>query len=202
MFMASLFQKLHDELAKYGLEERSRRSRLWFTDRVKSLTGRINRNVLLRDEALKIKKTPMWGYMYMFAYDPKTKEDMPYYDKFPLIIMVDKAPGGFYGLNLHYLAPNIRALFLDRLVNTMVTDDILTERSRIRLRYQILKGVKKYREFAPCFKHYLFDHMKTRASLVPAAEWDIAIFLPTEHFSGASKTKVWAESRKQYLKQR
>ena len=68
MFMASLFQKLHDELAKYGLEERSKRSRLWFTDRVKSLTGRINRNVLLRDEALKIKKTPMWGYMYMFVY--------------------------------------------------------------------------------------------------------------------------------------
>ena len=199
MFMASLFQKLHDELAKYGLEERSKRSRLWFTDRVKSLTGRINRNVLLRDEALKMKKTPMWGYMYMFVYDPKTKEDMPYYDKFPLIIMVDKAPGGFYGLNLHYLPPSIRALFLDRLVNTMVTDDILTERSRIRLRYQILQGVKKYREFAPCFKHYLFDQMKTRVSLVPATEWDIAIFLPTEHFSGASKTKVWVESKKEYL---
>ena len=196
---------MHDvfERNKYDLKTSLKKSRAWYSQQVLLLGKQgITPQRLMREDLSSLKSRIIPGNLYMFAYDPKTKEDMPYYDKFPLIIMVDKAPGGFHGINLHYLPPNIRAIFLDRLVNTMVTDDILTERSRIRLRYQILKSVKKYREFAPCFKHYLFDQMKTRVSLVPATEWDIAIFLPTEHFSGASKTKVWAESRKQYLKQR
>ena len=29
--------------------------------------------------------------------------------------MIEPAPGGFYGLNLHYLAPGVRARFLDEL---------------------------------------------------------------------------------------
>ena len=197
--MASLFNQLHNEMAKYGLRERSRVARLWFVDRVKELNGRINRNALLRDEALKLKKTPQWGYMYMFVYDAKNKDTLPYYDRFPLIIMVDKAPGGFYGLNLHYLKPSIRALFLDKLAAT-ISDDKLTERTRLKIRYQLLNSIRKYREFAPCFKHYLFDHVKTRMSFVPATEWEVAIFLPTEHFKGARREKVWQESRNQYLK--
>jgi hypothetical protein len=32
--------------------------------------------------------------------------------------------------------------------------------------------------------------------LVPSSEWEIAIFLPTEKFVGANKTKVWRESKK------
>jgi hypothetical protein len=28
------------------------------------------------------------------------------------------------------------------------------------------------------------------------SEWDIALFLPTERFVGASKTSVWADSRR------
>jgi hypothetical protein len=40
------------------------------------------------------------GSMQMFFYDPKTKETLPYYDTFPLVVVVGPAEGGFYGLNL------------------------------------------------------------------------------------------------------
>jgi hypothetical protein len=43
------------------------------------------------------------GEMYLFAYDPKTKEDLPYYDRFPLVFPFRKVKGGFYGINMHYL---------------------------------------------------------------------------------------------------
>lgn len=194
----SLFTTLRSESNAAGLAKRSTEAKEWFTERVKELNGRINRNALLRDEALKAKKTPQWGFMYMYVYDPKTKDDLPYYDRFPLIIMTEPAPGGFYGLNLHYLHPKIRALFLDKLLSTIKGKEI-DEKTRLRTRYEILARARKFREFAPCFKRYLFDHVKSRIAQVPGNEWDIAIFLPTEHFKGASKTKVWAESKKEYL---
>ena len=55
----------------------------------------------------------------MYFYDPKTKDTLPYYDRFPLTIMVGPAPKGFYGLNLHYLPLDIRARFLDSLLDTI-----------------------------------------------------------------------------------
>lgn len=194
----SLFTQLRNESNAAGLAKRSKEAKEWFTERVKELNGRINRNTLLRDESLAMKKAPQWGFMYMFVYDPKTKDDLPYYDRFPLIIMTEPAPGGFYGLNLHYLQPKVRAIFLDKLLSTVKGKEI-DEKTRLRTRYEILTRARKFREFAPCFKRYLFSQVKTRISQVPGTEWDIAIFLPTEHFKGASKTKVWAESKKQYL---
>ena len=55
----------------------------------------------------------------MYFYDPKHKETLPYYDRFPLIIMVGPAPRGFIGLNLHYLPLATRAKFLDALLGTI-----------------------------------------------------------------------------------
>ena len=131
----------------------------------------------------------------MYFYDPKTKKTLPYYDRFPLIIMVEQASGGFYGLNLHYLRPDIRAEFLDRLMKTAPKK--VSQRSRLtKMRYDLLKDVRKYKEFKPCFKHYLTPHIKTKMVRVPMTDWEIAIFLPTEQFTKASKTKVWSESLK------
>ena len=52
------------------------------------------------------------GSMYMFEYEPKTK-DLEYFDRFPLTIIVDPLPDGFSGINLHYLRPMLRAALLD-----------------------------------------------------------------------------------------
>lgn len=194
----SLFTQLSSAFASTGLEKRSREARLWFIEKVKELNGRINRKQLLNDPNLQIKKTPQWGQMYMFVYEAQGKDTLPYFDRFPLIILTEPAEGGFYGLNLHYLHPNTRAIFLDKLMQTIKGKE-LNERTRLRMRYQLLNSVRKYREFAPCYKRYLFSQLRTRVSLVPADQWDVAIFLPTEHFRGANKTKVWADSKKQYL---
>ena len=81
----------------------------------------MNRDKLLRDDALELKSKPVTrtgpqGNMYMFFYDPKYKETLPYYDGFPLIIMLGPAKGGFMGLNLHYLPPAVRARLLDIII--------------------------------------------------------------------------------------
>ena len=114
--------------------------------------------------------------MYMFFYDPKHKDTLPYYDGFPLIIMLGPAPNGFYGLNLHYLPPVLRAKLLDA---------ILAESGKIPQRY-----------LAPAMKHYLTQHVRSRFALVDEPEWEIATFLPMADWNKASATKVYSDSRK------
>ena len=192
--MASLFDTLQAGAQRAGVTARTKKSREWFQAKVKEL-GTVNRKALLRDDALEPTNREIVGSMYMYFYDPKTKETLPYYDRFPLIIMVEQAKGGFYGLNLHYLRPDIRAEFLDELMK--LAPKKATDKTRItKMKYDLLKGVQKYKEFKPCFKHYLTGHIKSKMVRVPMTDWEIAIFLPTEQFTKASKTKVWQESLK------
>jgi hypothetical protein len=133
----------------------------------------------------------------MYAYDPKNRKTLKYYDRFPLTIMVQQAPGGFYGLNLHYLPLKQRAIFLDRL-STVANNQKYDETTRLKITYDLLKSAKKFKYFAPCFKHYLLSHVDSKIMKVEASEWDMAIFLPTESFAKAKKTTVWKDSRSKY----
>ena len=111
--------------------------------------------------------------------------------------MVQPAKGGFHGLNLHYLSPVVRATFLDELMG--LAPKKMTETTRLRsLRYDLLKKASKFKEFKPCFKHYLTNHVKGNVVRVPMTEWEIAIFLPIDNFKKVSRDTVWRYSRNQY----
>jgi len=138
------------------------------------------------------------GNMYLFAYDPKTKEDLPYYDRFPLVFPFRKVQDGFYGINMHYLPPILRAKLMDALYDT-VNNDKMDETTRLRINYRILQSAAKFRYFEPCVKHYLNNHVKTRFLMVDPKQWDVALFLPLERFAKASKSKVYADSIKRSI---
>src|SRR6056300_487238 len=135
------------------------------------------------------------GNMYLFAYDPKHKDTLPYYDRFPLIFPINKAKGGFLGINMHYLPPQLRAQLMDSLY-TVVSNKRYDETTKLRLSYDVLSGASKFRLFKPTVKHYLTRQVRTRLVYINPTEWDVALFLPTQKFVGARQTKVWADSRK------
>lgn len=167
----------------------------WFRNKIRKniSPSSVEPQKFLKDDKLVRTQMPLPGRMYTFVYDPKGKETLPYYDSFPMILMVGPSEGGFYGLNLHYLPPRIRARLMDRLLEH-ASNDKMDETTRIKLSYSMLSGVSKLRDFAPCFKHYLKGHIRSQIMQIPFPEWDIAIFLPTERFSGASKSEVWKNS--------
>ena len=101
--MASLFKKYSDAAASVNLDKFSNAARSWFMKNVNKLA--VSRQALLKDDRATKRSRFMGGRMYMFFYDPKLKKELPYYDRFPLAIMVGPAPGGYFGINLHYLAP-------------------------------------------------------------------------------------------------
>ena len=180
----SLFQQLEFEAFRAGITPRTKQSIEWFRNKAREMfRGRvINRKRILNDDLIDLRNRPVTrtrgpvGNMYMFFYDPKYKETLPYYDGFPLILMMGPAKDGFYGLNLHYLPPVLRARVLDR---------VLAEKG----------GVPK-RFIAPAMKHYLFKHVRSRFALVDKPEWEIATFLPAADWNKASANKVYRDTRR------
>jgi hypothetical protein len=196
--MSNLFKTLEIEAFRAGITPRTRESREWFRQKAQQLR-RVNRNQLMKEEELELRnrvgtKGNLVGNMYMFFYDPKLKKELPYYDAFPLVIVIGPAKGGFMGLNLHYLPPTLRARFLDSLLD-ITSNKKYDETTRFRLSYSLLKRAAKYKFFKPCIKHYLNDHVRSRFAFVPAPEWEIATFLPTADWRKSSANKVYSDSR-------
>lgn len=169
-------------------------SRMWLREQAQSVRQVNNpRNILQKNERL-VTNVGI-GRMYLFMYDPKTKDDLPYFDRFPLIFPFQKVTGGFYGVNMHYLPHILRARLMDALY-TVANNKANDDTTKLRLSYQVLDTASKFRYFKPCVKHYLNNHVKSRFLWVPAEQWDTALFLPLERFVGANKQQVWRDSRR------
>ena len=135
------------------------------------------------------------GNLYMFYYDAKHKETLPYFDRFPLIYPFKIQNDRFWGINLHYLPLPLRAKLMDALYD-ITNNTRFDESTKLMMTYKLLNTSSKFKWFKPCVKEYLFSQVQTRFMYVFPSEWDIALFLPLERFVGASKTQVWADSRK------
>ena len=192
--MSNLFQTLEQEAFRAGITPRTRQSRDWFANKLRNMRN-INRNQLMKDESLELKNRQLVGTMNMFFYDPKTKDTLPFFDRFPLTIIVGPAEKGFYGLNLHYLPMDLRAKFLDALLehsNNKKYDNT----TRFQITYEMLQRASKLKYFKPCFKRYLTEHLKSRFARVPSTEWEIATFLPTASWEKANANSVYKLSRR------
>ena len=121
----------------------------------------------------------------------------PYYDMFPLVLPVERYSDGFLGINFHYLAPKERAHLLDE-IKIFVNDKTLSEKTRIMLTYDMLRGFTKFKRAKPCLKRYITMYMKTQFIPILPDEWGPAIFLPVENFKKMSKKAVWIESKNIY----
>ena len=186
-------------LRKEGMQTLTKRSRDWFIDLAMGGTLKGSFKKLVNDPNVKTRTNPMIGKMYFFKYDPKYKTTLPYYDRYPLIILADrpKKGKGFYGMNLHYLSPLDRAKLLGAMYPTLsTTGKELKPSTRLRISYGILKAASRFRLFKPTFKRYLPDHIKSQIVEIPAEFWEIAMFMPTQKFVGSTVSTVWSESRK------
>ena len=192
--MAIVFDDLLAKGVRAGeVPARTDSARAWYRDRAR--TTRIQPQTLIKSDRERLTSRVMIGRMYHFFYDPKHKKTLPYYDRFPLIFPFKRVRGGFLGINMHFLPLRLRAKLMDELYG-LTRDNRYDEDTRLKISYNVLNGAAKYKYFKPCIKHYLTPHVKSRFLEVYAAEWDIALFLPTERFVGAGKGAVHADSRK------
>jgi hypothetical protein len=116
------------------------------------------------------------GMMVTYTYSAKTASKLPYWDRYPLVYILEVLKDGWTGINIHYLHPQDRyRLFSDNFFkNRYIENKIST----------------------PAMKRYLANRVVGKFVEIPLEDWPIMINLPYEKFVGASKTKVWRDSRR------
>lgn len=193
-FLFTMFSKL-GAMKNISLEK-VKVAKNWFRDQAKRLT-KVNANEFMKSNPEAIQKNTHFdaqsvGKMYMFYYDPKTKKDLPYYDRYPLVFPIKLVKGGFLGLNMHYLPPMLRAKLMDALY--LLDNKAVGDKRKLKMTYDILQSASKFKYFKPCLKMYLYSHVRSKFVNVPQEEWDMVLMLPLERFEKASKQHVWKES--------
>ena len=195
MAVTSLLSTLAKAVAGGEVRGRARRSAEWFREKLRGLSGEVknrfsstNPDKFYRESPnkvapLSLKRRSELGDLFCYHYDPKYKKTLPYYDAFPLIMLIGSDKDTFLGCNFHYLNPRFRAILLDKLTAKMG------------------KGMpnwtklSKIREIAPTIKRYRFDHIDKKVIQIEEDEKEMAIFLPLERFRKSSKSAVWSDSK-------
>jgi len=194
----SILTTLHQEKVDLEHQTMSRESLAWLMKRIADLRNPSRLALPITKEKTRFVKSSdrqkfLMGGLYYFVYDPKTKADLPYYDRFPLVMPLKRESDGFLGLNLHYLPVRHRINFAKKLLPLAIYNDE-DEIKRIRITYSILAASSRYKEFRPCIKKYLYKHVKSRILAVEPQEWDIAMYLPVHQFKKEHASVVWQES--------
>lgn len=171
-----------------------RKSRAWFQQQQLLLSrSKINEKKLFSENNATSKVAP--GKLYMFYYDPKHKDTLPYYDRFPLVFPYSATKEGFMGLNMHYLPYFQRIQLMTRLM-AFATNRSMDENTKLRYSWELIGGVARFKAAEACIKHYLKDHVRSMFIEIPGQDWHTAMMLPVERFVGANKNIVWGDSLK------
>lgn len=199
--MTSKLTEITQQKSAAELQMLSRESIRWLNNKMGQLRnpGSIRRDIAAEKDRYRNKQLLgtntkfLLGGLYFFYYNPKTKDQLPYYDTFPLVMPIEKYGDGFLGLNFHYLPPKWRIIFMNKLVGRAIYDEN-DEIRRVKITYDILQATRRYKEFRPCVKRYLNGHIKSRILAVMPDEWDVATMLPVQAFRKAPVSTVWQDS--------
>lgn len=189
----TVFERILTRGMKEGkVPGKSKDAREWYRKKAQKENAAVRKNIIQDKVA---RKRVVMGKMYFFVYDAKTKEELPYWDAFPLIFPFRTEGKYFHGINMHYLPPMLRAKLMDSLY-PLATDTKYNERTRMMLSWKILQSISTSKLSKICVKKYLKSHVRSRFIEVTADEWDIALWLPLADWRGANAQKVYADARK------
>jgi hypothetical protein len=168
----------------------------WFFSIAKEAAKRtVQPTTIMASDANKLRpiKDLRVGEMLFYFYDPKYKDELPYYDTFPLVIpFAFREDGqGFYGINVHYLYPRTRLELIQAL---QPYKSNYQDRQRIAWNYQILQNATQFEVTKHAVKSYRYDHVQSQAFRINYADWPNAVMLPVERFVKSKKHAVWAHS--------
>ena len=136
---------------------------------------------------------PSAGRLNLFFYDPKTKNKLPYYDIFPLVLPLEPIKGGFLGMNFHYLPYLLRLQLLESLEGYSTDLATFGKNAKLAATYDRVSGNNLVK---PTLKKYLYNQLRSQFLRIDVDEMAIAVMLPVQQFRKAGVSKVWRDSRR------
>lgn len=177
--------KAQAKIGRQNPSKASKKSEEWITGQMK------------RIKSHKVSR-PQVGKMYMFGYDAKYKDTLPYWDMYPLIICIGVSPTHMLGLNLHYIPPRVREPFLLELMKFASTKN-LSNKTKLKINWNKVKGMKGAEHM---IKMYIGNNIRLGLMEVPPKDWHNAINLRTQKFVSKGKSISATRSYNDYYKKR
>jgi hypothetical protein len=193
-------QKVINQLNKTNLDHSDPATTVWLARHLGRIRTTMNQSVFLENQG-KTTQRLRPGKMFFFGYDPLTKAELNFWDEFPIVLLLDFTEGGFLGLNLHYLPPTRRALFLNNLLTEVSSPDWSKKtpkgkpanpESFFKITYPMLKNRGDFKLFKYCIKRYYLRQIVTKISVIPPTEWKMVPFFPLDRFKGQSRASIWS----------
>ncbi len=141
------------------------------------------------------------GQLLFFKYIPtdenflerKTKK---YYDIFPLIFVTETHRGGFQGINLHYLSPDMRIMLFDTIEKLLpIIPGYKIEANRTKINYEKLKRSKTtLKFFAPCYRQYRWSGLQKPPIAIPYQFWKLLVEKDLGYFMKGKKSSIYLDS--------
>lgn len=178
-------------------------SREWFREQAQKLKDIRPERVVRRPGAIQNSVSFLWrpGEMYLFRYEPKNRDTLPYYDRYPLIMLLDTyrsgQDDGFLGINFHYLPPILRAALMEKMYR-FKNNNHFDETTRLLIKYPKLDILPGRPLWKACIKRYLNSHVRGRFIKIHPAEWDLVLMMPLDRFMKKRRSTVWIDSKRIY----
>lgn len=166
------------------LKRKQKDSLDWFFKEIKKSSSSFSKN------AFNPVTDPFIGGLFQYIYDPKLKDKLPYWDRFPCVVPIGIYPDGFLGINLHYLRPISRA----QMFEFMLRAKKLARGNKgayMDITYQTLKGSKVDTLMRRSIKRYLSNHIRSQIIKVEETDWEKIVYLPTQQFQKSTAENVW-----------
>lgn len=207
MPVQNIFQSLRERIMNSpAFKPMEKRALYWFKTfqsdvmRWQRMLGKVTFAELQREPITKRFVSPSYmipGCLYFFMYEPENFKTLPFYDRFPFVLVMSKEGQSFTGLNFHYLDYYWRAWLFDNLYESRRRDkDPL--KVQLPFSFKLLSESTKYKQFRPCYKRYLIKNLRSPLMQVGESEWDVALFLPVELYTKAPATDVWKDSQRKF----
>ena len=171
------------------------RTTRWLATNLSKIKTTMNQRNFIDSGKTVIRKSLTPGKMVFYGYSPKTKDQLMFWDEFPITIILHPQKDGFLGLNLHYLPPSGRANFLNNLLKYVSDPNWIAHNNtsvEFRVTYGMLKGSAIMKAYRPCIKRYYYKHIVSKVAFISPHDWKTVPFFPLDRFKGASRSDIWA----------
>lgn len=191
-------QKTLSRMAKQNIAMDSEYALAWLALNMSKIESKMSQADFLRSKSTENEKaftTPIIrGRMFFFGYLPKTKNDLSFWDEFPIVLVLSRGTKSMLGLNFHYLNPVERVTLLGRLLYFVQDENWIKNNNKkalIDIRYDQLKNKAGLSFYKKCIKRYYFSNIMTKMLYISPMEWKAVPFFPLDKFRGMGKTQIW-----------
>lgn len=195
--MGKEIDKIREEMQDEGvIKENTIKSWQWLAKNIEELTeGKETKLIQEMRRSSDPRIMPRIGKLYMFSYLAKHRKTLPYYDYFPVILVLNINLKEEYmlGINLHYLPLPLRAKLFKSIL-PFLNNKRWDDSTKFKVTWDVCMALSTSPLFVPTIKRYNFEQLRSRFIIVEEEEWDIVTMLPTHIFKKATTQEVWADS--------